>query len=133
MNTAPNHLLWFIIDDDLDDQEIFTLAVNRVNAAIQCTFANDGVHAIERLTTDQEFTPGRIFMDLNMPRMNGIECLAKLREIDRLKNVPIFMCSTSADPRVIEKARILGATDFIVKPSTIAEFAEVLADVNKKL
>lgn len=133
MNTAPNRLLWFVIDDDLDDQEIFTFAANRVDPAIQFTFANDGVHAISRFTTDSEFNPGIIFLDVNMPRMNGIECLEELRRMDRLKNIPIFMCSTSADPRIITKAKELGATDFIVKPSTIAEFATILAEVNKNL
>lgn len=133
MNTAPNRLLWFVIDDDLDDQEIFTFAAGRVDPAIQFTFANDGVHAVNWFTTDPEFIPGIIFLDVNMPRMNGIECLEELRKIDRLKNIPIIMCSTSADPRIIEKAKELGATDFIVKPSTIAEFATVLTEVNKNL
>ena len=131
MNTIPNRLLWFVIDDDLDDQEIFTIAAKKVNPDIQCEFANDGVHAIARFTNDSTLTPGSIFLDVNMPRMNGVECLEKLRNIDRLKYVPIFMCSTSADPRIMAKAKELGASDFIVKPSTIAEFATVLADVNK--
>lgn len=42
MNTIPNRLLWFVIDDDQDDQEIFTIAVKKVDP-IQCVFANDGV------------------------------------------------------------------------------------------
>lgn len=85
------------------------------------------------LKNDPSFNPGGIFLDVNMPKMNGVECLEELRKIDRLNNVPIFMCSTSADPRIIAKAKELGASDFIVKPSTISEFATVLAEVNKKL
>ena len=133
MNTLPNRLLWFVIDDDLDDQEIFMMAVKKVNPTIECAFANDGVIAIAKFANDPAFNPGSIFLDVNMPRMNGIECLAALRNIERLKDVPIFMCSTSADPRIVANAQELGARDFIVKPSTISEFATVLAEVNKNL
>ncbi|HMV11109.1 MAG TPA: response regulator [Cyclobacteriaceae bacterium] len=133
MKAASNKKLWFVIDDDLDDQEIFTIAVEKVDPDIQCTFANDGVHALERLRTDSALEPECIFLDVNMPRMNGIECLEVLRTFDRLQHVPIYMCSTSSDPKIIEKIKALGARDFIVKPSTISEFAALLADVNKTL
>lgn len=133
MKTASNRKLWFVIDDDLDDQEIFTIAVEKVDPAIECIFANDGVHALERLRNDSTLIPECIFLDVNMPRMNGVECLQELRTFDRLKNVPIYMCSTSSDPKIIEKANALGASDFIVKPSTIAEFAGLLTRVNTHL
>jgi len=133
MNIIPNRLLWLVVDDDLDDQEIFTIAANKVDPAIQCIFSNDGVLAVARLASDPTFNPGSIFLDVNMPRMNGIECLENLRSIDRLKDVPIFMCSTSPDPKIITKAKNLGAHDFIVKPSTISEFATILGEVKKNL
>jgi CheY-like chemotaxis protein len=132
MHKQPNHLLWFIVDDDSDDQEIFTISAQKADPAIQCAFANDGVHAIEKLT-NAEFTPGCIFLDVNMPRMNGIECLEELGKIKRLSLVPVFMCSTSADPKIVAKAKELGAHDFIVKPSTIAEFTTILTEVKKNL
>lgn len=133
MNTASNRKLWFVIDDDLDDQEIFVMAVEKVDPEIECTFANDGVHALERLRNENSLKPECIFLDVNMPRMNGIECLEELRKFDKLENVPIYMCSTSSDPKIIGKIKELGARDFIVKPSTIVEFAAVLATVNKQL
>lgn len=133
MKTASNRKLWFVIDDDLDDQEIFTIAVEKVDPAIECIFANDGVHALERLRNDSTLIPECIFLDVNMPRMNGVECLQELRTFKRLENVPIYMCSTSSDPKIIEKIKALGARDFIVKPSTIAEFAELLTRVNTHL
>lgn len=133
MSLTANPLLWFVIDDDLDDQEIFTIAANKVDASIQCEFANDGVHAIERISQETSLNPGCIFLDVNMPRMNGVECLEALRGMEKLNDVPIFICSTSADPKIIAKVKALGARDFIVKPPTIAEFATVLAGVNKEL
>ena len=125
-------MIWLIIDDDIDDQEIFTLSVRKVDPAITCTFASDGVDAIEKLQ-DIQFTPGCIFLDVNMPRMNGIECLEELSKMGRLSSVPVFMCSTSADPKIIAKAKELGVTDFIVKPSTIAEFTAILRRVKEDL
>jgi CheY-like chemotaxis protein len=131
--SQQNSSLWFVIDDDLDDQEIFSIAANKVDPAIECTFANDGVHALERITQDASFSPTCIFLDVNMPRMNGVECLEALRTMDRLNDVPIFICSTSSDPKIIAKVKELGAHDFIVKPATIAEFAAVLTAVNQDL
>jgi len=133
MKTASNRKLWFVIDDDLDDQEIFTIAVEKVDPAIECIFANDGVHALERIRNDSTLIPECIFLDVNMPRMNGVECLQELRTFEQLENVPIYMCSTSSDPKIIEKIKALGARDFIVKPSTIAEFAGLLTRVNTHL
>jgi CheY-like chemotaxis protein len=125
--------LWFIIDDDLDDQEIFTFATEKVNTSVVCTFARDGVEALEKIEEDLSFLPQCIFLDVNMPRMNGIECLIELRKIERLNSIPIFMCSTSADPRIIAQTKALGAADFIVKPATIADFSKILADVQGSL
>lgn len=133
MSMVPNPLLWFVIDDDLDDHEIFMIAAKKVDPAIRCTFATDGVHALEQIEHDASFAPGAIFLDVNMPRMNGVECLEELSKIDRLKSTPIYICSTSADPKIIAKVKALGARDFIVKPSTIAEFASVLAKVNTNI
>lgn len=132
MNLNSNNLLWLVVDDDQDDQEIFTISTNKVDPSIECVFANNGVHAMEMLS-DASFTPSCIFMDVNMPRMNGVECLEELVKIDRLKDVPVFMCSTSSDPKIIAKTKQLGAKDFIVKPSTIAEFKAILTEVKDKL
>lgn len=109
------------------------IAVEKVDPAIACTFANDGVHALERLEQDSSLQPECIFLDVNMPRMNGIECLTALNRFERLHNVPIYMCSTSSDPKIIDIVTKLGATAFIVKPSTIKEFVDVLRGVNNTL
>ena len=58
----------FLIDDDIDDQEIFGLAIKEIDYSIQCTFANDGAEALQKLsTTALNFLPDYIFLDLNMP------------------------------------------------------------------
>jgi len=120
---------WLLIDDDLDDQEIFCLAAQDVDESIECRCESDSIDAIEKLTVNASLTPDCIFIDMNMPRMNGKQCLIEIKKIDRLKNIPIFMCSTSSDPRVIAETKQLGAVDFIVKPSTLSEFTRTLSQV----
>jgi CheY-like chemotaxis protein len=121
----------FLIDDDLDDQEIFLIAMQQFDAAIRCDFANDGAKAIEQLKADEANVPDCIFIDMNMPRMNGIECLEQIKEMGHLKDVPVCMFSTSADPTSVAKAKALGAVGFIIKPADIAALSEMLGQFFK--
>lgn len=114
-----------LIDDDQDDQEIFEMAVSEISDSIHCVFASDGVEALEELKKD-DFMPDCIFIDINMPRMNGIECLEKIKTIRRLQPVPVCMFSTSADPDIVRRTQQLGANDFIVKPASISVLSKLL-------
>ena len=120
---------WLLIDDDLDDQEIFCMAAKDVDENIECLCENGGIEALAKLTSDVSFVPDCIFIDVNMPRMNGRQCLIEIKKINRLAAVPIYMCSTSSDANVIADTKRLGAVDFIVKPSTLAEFTKTLSSV----
>jgi CheY-like chemotaxis protein len=121
----------FLIDDDLDDQEIFFMALQQFDDSIECEFANDGAKAIEQLTSSEGKTPDCIFIDMNMPRMNGIECLEQIKKIDHLKKVPACMFSTSADPTLVVRTKALGAVDFLVKPADITALSEMLGQFFK--
>lgn len=120
-----------LVDNDRDDCDIFLMALREIDPVIHCETANDGVTAIENIQSNPFYLPSVIFIDLNMPLMNGKQCLQQLREIKRLKAIPIYIYSTSADPRTIEEAKALGATDFIVKPSSFTQLVHVLSDVLK--
>ncbi len=119
----------FLIDDDADDQEIFGQALENIDKSIQCTFANDGVQALEKLNADDSFIPDVIFIDMNMPRMNGIQCLEAIQKIDRLKDVTLYMYSTAADPKSIAATQNLGAKEFIIKPSNFNELTNKLSQI----
>ncbi len=119
----------FLIDDDIDDQEIFSIALEGTNVETNCVFANDGIIALEKLNNDEALIPDLIFIDMNMPRMNGQQCLVELKKIDRLKSVPVYMYSTSADPQSIAQNKQLGAEDFILKPSDIAQLSSMLGNI----
>lgn len=119
----------FLIDDDVDDQEIFYLALKEVNSSVGCISASDAVQALEKLKNDLTFTPQCIFLDMNMPRVDGKQCLQKIKEIDRLKDIPVFMYSTFADAKTIAEVKQMGATDFIIKPASIPLLVQALTDL----
>lgn len=123
---------FFLIDDDTDDQEIFLIALEGISETIKCKYANDGIKALEKLNLDKSFIPDYIFLDMNMPRMNGKECLVEIRKIDRLKQVPTFIYSTSVDPRMVEEVKDLGATDVIIKPTSIKVLSDILENLITK-
>jgi len=121
----------FMVDDDIDDQEIFLIALDEIEENVKCVFANDGFEALQKLHGDPFFEPDYIFLDLNMPRMNGKQCLAELKKINRLSSIPIIIYSTSSDRKFINETNQLGATAYFTKPSSITELAKKLAEFLK--
>ncbi len=118
-----------IIDDDEDDQEIFMMCVGKISKNIDCLTISDCVEAISMMKTTPEYTPDYIFLDVNMPKMNGLACLKELKSIERLKNAKIMMYSTTSERGVYEESKQLGATDFIIKPANTAELKAKLSDI----
>ena len=120
----------FLIDDDLDDQEIFSIALQHIDETIQCQMANDGVDALQKLKNTPFFNPDFIFIDINMPRMNGMDCLKQMKELGISRNAKIIMYSTTSDPKMIEQSKQLGASDFMIKPTSLIRLQE---NLTKKL
>lgn len=117
-----------MIDDDIDDIEIFNIAITELEADIKCLTATDGTGAL-KILEDETFIPDYIFLDLNMPRMNGKQCLIEIKKMPRLSQVPVIIYSTSSSKRDIDETKKLGATFFLTKPSTISGLTEILKDV----
>ncbi|MRS63918.1 response regulator [Larkinella terrae] len=117
----------FLIDDDEDDQELFTLALKKVDPTLTCVVADDCGEALEKLRKEETFMPRYIFLDLNMPRMHGKQCLMELKKIARIEHIPIIIYSTSAEPKDIQETKALGASDFLTKPPLISTLTNRLA------
>lgn len=117
-----------IIDDDEDDRIMFTEALREVNPAFTCKQAYDGIDALEHLEKTI-LLPDMIFLDINMPRLGGFECLQKIKESSRLKNIPVAIYSTAKDKYLEMKAYKLGAVCFIQKPLHFKEIVNCVRSV----
>lgn len=118
----------FLVDDDVDEQWIFTTALSAVDPTIELSGAANGQDAIRQLSASSA-VPDVIFLDLNMPIMNGIECLRQLKSDPDLSRIPTIMYSTAADPLIITKTKEMGAEDFITKPYEFEELVNALRGV----
>lgn len=121
-------MLVLIIDDDTEDRELFLEAIGQVDPTIKCTSAKDGRDAI-RLLTKETILPDYIFLDINMPLMNGKECLVEIKKNSRLKNIPVIMYSTTSDTHEIRGYYALGAHDFLIKPYNFKKLVEALESI----
>lgn len=113
------------MDDDDDDKEVFSLALRKIDPSIECMTASDGLEALSILRK-KTFVPDYIFLDLNMPQMNGKECLTELRKHAHLDDVPIIIYSTSSHEKDKEETKSLGANRFITKPPLVSTLVEML-------
>jgi len=116
------------IDDDEDDQEIFQMAVTEINDSINCIAANSASEALQKLI-NAEWKPEIIFLDLNMPVMDGQEFLQEVRKRNELRNIPVIIWSTTSHPSMIQLLKEMGAHDFITKPDSYPQIVTVLASL----
>lgn len=121
-------MLVLLIDDDQDDQQFFESAISEIKYAIEFYTANDGIRGLTMLA-NPKFNPDFIFVDMNMPKMTGLECVAKIKEIERLKDVPVFMYSTTMDDHVTKSCFELGAAGVIKKPTNVSAISEKLREI----
>jgi CheY-like chemotaxis protein len=132
--TMPKHIL--IVDDDPDDVELFIDGVRNVDETIQCSRAVNGHDALQQLRLNPDFRPDYIFIDLNMPRLNGKQLLAELKKFPELRNIPSIIYTTSKLKQDKDETRLLGAVHFITKPYRLEDLCEsirfVLAEEWKK-
>jgi CheY-like chemotaxis protein len=118
----------FLIDDDLDDQEIFCSALKEVDDSIVCHLANNGLEAIKKLQ-QPFFTPDLIFVDLNMPCSDGFEFMETCSHYFPALSTPIIVYTTTDSVEARIKAKRLGAYHFITKPALFTDVVSILRDI----
>lgn len=123
-------MLIFNIDDDSDDREIFRYAVRSVDPSITCISFESGEDLLRHIGRDMPL-PDFIFIDINMPKMNGYECVQEIRSKEILNTVKIIMYSTSFNPE--DQLRFnQPAVDFLVKPSEIDSLVRYIKKLAEK-
>lgn len=115
--------IFLLADDDQDDADFFHEAL--VGKPILSHYARNGLEALHKLKTLEE-KPHLIFLDINMPVMNGWQCLKALKENEECKHIPVIIYSTSSHQRDIDIARNMGALCFFTKPDNFSELRNSL-------
>jgi CheY-like chemotaxis protein len=116
-----------LVDDDTDDTELFLESIREIDDSVVCHCAPNGREALHRLKEID--SPDLIFLDINMPIMDGWQCLARLKSHDDLKHIPVIMYSTSSHQKDIDKAFEMGAVCFFVKPYDFKELKTALSAI----
>lgn len=125
-------------DDDPDDREFVREAFDQCGFEGEFRYVEDGADLIDYLTREGEFAEGQecplpdlILLDLNMPRVNGLEALNIIKSNEKLRRIPIVALSTSESTDDIEKTYDLGVNSFITKPSNFEDLV-IMADGLKR-
>ena len=121
--------LYFIIDDDPDDQELFIEALKGLDDCCQCVTAFNGHEALQKLTNGMPALPDFIFLDLNMPLMNGFKCLEAIKNIAAVSHIPVIIYSTTSEKKAIEDCIKAGAFSFLIKPASLPVLIQYLKDL----
>ena len=121
-----------LVDDDEVDVMTVKRAFAKANIANQVFVATDGIEALELLRTDG-IPPSRrlVLLDLNMPRMNGIEFLREVRSDPALQPLTVVVLTTSNEDRDRVDAYQLNVAGYLLKPVTFHSFADVMSTLNK--
>lgn len=117
------------VDDDPDDRQIFDEAIRSLNSGYSCVMAQDGLDALSYLSLNAP--PDIVFLDLNMPLMDGRACLAEIRGNKTTAHLPVIIFSTSSNPGERVECENLGATDFLQKPVSYGNMRDLLQSVLK--
>lgn len=120
------HIL--LVDDDADDQEFFRDALELIPAPLSCDIAVNGKDALEKLAKNEHF-PDLIFLDWNMPIMNGQQFLEELCRQPILRAIPVIIISTSSHDQTRQTAERLGVRQFITKPNSFKGLVDAVAAV----
>lgn len=118
---------FLIVDDDTDDREMFCEALEMAAPGNACYQAANGRKAFTALENGEMPIPDLIFLDINMPVMNGWQLLLKLKQTEAYKSIPVIMYSTSSHQEDMEKAQQLGALCFFIKPFSFMQLKQSLA------
>ncbi len=121
-----------LVEDDEVDVMNVRRAFKKANICNPLYVAGNGLEGLEMLRGDQIPKERRlILLDLNMPKLNGIEFLREVRADEELKHTPVVVLTTSDDERDRVDAYNLSVAGYILKPVTFANFVEAMATLNK--
>lgn len=120
-----------IADDDADDREIFMEAAGNLDFGVRTLEFENGPQLVEFLKKSDTLLPEVIFLDLNNPLMDGVECLQIIKGMEKCSEIPVVIYTTSARRNDVDKTFVLGADLYIQKPNSLIELQKCIAKVLK--
>ena len=126
MSTTSLNLL--LADDDTDDCFLFKEALEELPISAKLTTVNDGIQLMQKLSAKETLLPDALFLDLNMPRKSGFECLSEIKINNKLMNLPIIIYSTSLNMEVVDLLYQKGAHYYICKPGEYDKLKKVILE-----
>ncbi len=108
-----------LAEDDIDDQNIFQLAVQEINPSLDINFVSNGKELLDLLQNEK---PDILFLDLEMPYKNGLQCLVEMKNDPELEKLPVVVFSSTTRPSNIQTAYEMGAHLFFIKPPVYSDY-----------
>jgi CheY-like chemotaxis protein len=114
-----------LVEDDTDDRNLIIEAFRLIDENINVAWAENGVNALKLLASGNKL-PECVFMDINMPKMNGIDCLKRIKKDASIHHIPVIILSTAKEKAVEELVKETGAVALMKKPATRKALIEKL-------
>jgi CheY-like chemotaxis protein len=119
----------FLAEDDQEDRELFGEALKGMPGKVKLSTAKDGIELLSMLAQSHNNLPDLIFLDLNMPKKDGHQCLVEIKNDSLLQQIPVIIYSTSARPEQINSTYKDGANLYIAKPDSFNKLKLILENV----
>ncbi|GAB2515773.1 response regulator [Spirosoma aerophilum] len=123
---SPNHLELLLADDDEDDCLFFKEALRELPVSMNLTTVNNGEELMALLKKDSPKLPYVLFLDLNMPRKSGFECLTEIKHDENLKRLPVVILSTSFEQIMADQLYEKGASSCFRKPADFSQLSRII-------
>lgn len=127
--SCNSYITIFLADDDADDRFLFEEALMELRGDVRVTTATNGEQLMRHLDTKTPPNPYLIFLDLNMPLKNGMECLDEIKASSSFQNVPVVIFSTSCQKETMDQVYTKGANYYMCKPDNFQKLKKLLEKV----
>jgi two-component system response regulator len=124
----PHEVDILLVEDNPNDAELTQRALKKSNPAVRLTIVRDGAEALDYLMGEKP-KPKVIFLDLKLPKIDGMEVLHRIRANERMKTTPVVVLTSSHEERDITECYRLGANSYIVKPVEFDQFYRTVSDL----
>jgi two-component system response regulator len=126
--SSPQEIDILLVEDNPNDAELTQRALKKSDLGARVTIARDGAEALEYLLSNRP-RPKVVFLDLKLPKIDGIEVLRRVRAEERTRSLPIVVLTSSQEERDINECYKLGVNSYVVKPVEFDKFYKAVGDL----